>query len=199
MQSSSELLTSTEIMFYLSESFKTQLEFKKYIKWLHDKIIKNESIHKTLIHIYDENENNLFINFTEQLFKSKQMVSEYSNYEQGIKCNDTFNHKVLIANQDLTSDIIKDISHVYTLKEIYSREIYKEKELKKNVVDYEFHVSKQPKGELNKKFIIINRISKIHSDTIEQKIINTLNDEKVMNELYEIIKNIEVLIKYSSK
>ena len=125
-------LTPTGLLYYLSMTFENG-DYHKYIQWLHDKINYEYSLKQCLIHY--NSESTIFSDFTTQLFKNKNMIGEFRQYNQKM-CSEGFYHKIVINKSLYTSDLY-NILLVYQLDKIPIREMYKDFEVKDNIIDYE--------------------------------------------------------------
>ena len=116
---------------------------------------------------------------------------------------------VKIYNSYLTRSKLLNTILVYQHDKLIYREIYQNEKTIHNIIDYEYHINNIEKhteimkliNNLNeiysplihhKPFTIINRKYIKFNNELINKINNTLNNEKIMNEVYDIIKNIRI-------
>jgi hypothetical protein len=208
-ESTNKYLNPAELLFYLSFTFEHD-DYYKYIKWLSDKINNQYTIKECLIH--NENHDSVFSNFTTKLLSNKNMVSDYHEYKQSFMYDELFK-SVKIYNSYLTKSKLLNTMLVYQHDKLIYREIYQKEKIINNIIDYEYHINNIEKytemvkliNNLNeiysplirhKPFTIINRKYVKFNSALINKINNTLNNEKIMNEVYDIIKNIKLKYKF---
>ena len=199
---SNDLLTPTELLFYLSMTFDGN-DYFKYIKWLTDKINNPHTLKTCLIHYGGCND--LLRNFTYTLLSNKpNMISnEYILYKQPSLIAQPFDYKI-IKSMKLESNYIKNTMLVYQLGSIIQRQMYEKPEIVDNKIDYEYNVDniKEYKNLIDtfnniystsighNPFVLIKRnIVKFETKTLN-KIANTLYNTEIMNEVYNIISKL---------
>ena len=173
-------------------------DYHKYIKWLSDKINSDYSLKQCLIHHFVSDHTTIFSDFTAKLLKNKNMIGEFKKYNQK-SAMEGFYHKIVI-NNSLRFNELYNILLVYQLDKIPIREIYKNFEIKDNIIDYEcyMHNYKIDLTRLNdyiealgyNPFTVITHKFIVFDKELEEKIYNTLNNEEIMNQVYEFIKTL---------
>ena len=202
-------LTAAELMFYLSMTFEGN-GYYEYIRWLSNTINQPLSIHECLIHVEPSKPfmkiegitNNVFKHFTTKLFESKDksLIDNFHKYEQPLKGYSPEMSKILKAS-DLEQRYIINVILVYQLDKLLYRKIYEDSKFIDNITDYEFHTAEfktyeELINQMNEiywpsfnhnPFTIIERKNVIFETGIINKINATLNNKKIMNEVYDII------------
>ena len=202
----SKYLSPAELLFYLSTTFEHD-DYYKYIKWLSNKINNPYTIKECLIHNGNKHDY-IFDDFTTKLLINKNMVDDYHEYKQSFTYDESFK-SIKIYNSYLTASRLLNTILVYQHDKLIYREIYQPSKSIYNAIDYEYHICKIEKctkimkliNNLNEiyslsihhnPFTIINRKYVEFDDELTDKIYNTLNNEKIMNEVYDVIKNIKI-------